>query len=73
MTELSEYNGHPLIKIKLGEWQKDGETKVDWLTFGKKKAQAILDNLDDIKKFVGITEKEPEAKNEESEEEDLPF
>ena len=45
-TKLGDYKGHPIISLL-----KD-ETDQRPFTFGLGKARLILDNLDDIRKFV---------------------
>jgi len=54
--EYHEYEGSPIMKIVTGQ-SKDGK-KTYGISFGKKKALAILECIDEIKKFVG---EEPEA------------
>jgi len=49
--EYYEYEGNPIMKIVTGE-SKDGK-KTYGISFGKKKAQAILEHIDEIRKFVG--------------------
>ena len=46
MVERSEFNGRPVIILKRAE-----EDKYPF-TFGLNKARLILENLDEIKKFV---------------------
>ena len=46
MVERSEYNGRPVIILRRTE-----EDKYPF-TFGLNKARLILENLDEVKKFV---------------------
>ncbi len=46
--EYDEYKGRPVLKIHIGEWNG----KDDWLIVGVKKAQAICDDIDYIRRFV---------------------
>lgn len=46
MIERSEYNGKPIIVLKRNETDKYP------FSFGVSKAKLILENLDEIKKFV---------------------
>lgn len=46
IVEESEFKGNPMIVIK-----KDGEDKYPF-QFGVKKAQLVLENIEEIKKFV---------------------
>ena len=46
IVEKSEYKGNPMIELKYNEWDKYP------FRFGLKKANLILDCLEDIKKFV---------------------
>lgn len=45
-VEYGDYNGHPIIKLK----SNDGSPVS--LIFGFSKARLILENIDEIKKFV---------------------
>jgi hypothetical protein len=45
-VEVGEYNGNPVIIIKRSD------NDLFPFRFGVKKAQLIIDHLDDIKKFV---------------------
>lgn len=47
---MSEYKGNPTISLPLGSTDREGNEKM--FTFGVKKAQAILEHLDEIRKFV---------------------
>lgn len=49
----SEYKGYPIAKIYTGEFK--GESQ--FLTLGLKKAQAVLDNIDRLRKWVDENEK----------------
>lgn len=49
-TELSEYKGNPMISLMFGEKRI--------LSFGLKKAMAIVACIEDIKKFVNDNKKE---------------
>ena len=44
MPERDEYNGHPILKLPMG--------KDKWFQFGIKKAETILDYIDEIEAFV---------------------
>lgn len=46
MIERSEFNGRPVIILKRGEGDKYP------FTFGLSKARLILENLEEVKKFV---------------------
>lgn len=46
VAEYSEYKGHPLISLK-----RDEEDKYPF-RFGVKKAQLIVDNFEEVKKFA---------------------
>jgi len=46
VAEIEEYNGNPVISLKRDE--NDNYP----FRFGIRKAQLIIDNIDDIKKFV---------------------
>jgi hypothetical protein len=45
-AEIEEYNGNPVISLK-----RDKNDSYPF-KFGLRKAQLILDNIDEIKKFV---------------------
>ncbi|MFA6217572.1 MAG: hypothetical protein WDL87_08010 [Candidatus Omnitrophota bacterium] len=53
MIERSEFKGKPLIVIK-----RDEEDKYPF-SFGLGKAKLILENIDEIKKFVEENDKKP--------------
>jgi hypothetical protein len=53
IVERSEYKGKPLIVIK-----RDEEDKYPF-SFGLSKAKMILENIDEIKKFVEENDKKP--------------
>ncbi|MFA5119312.1 MAG: hypothetical protein WC695_10805 [Candidatus Omnitrophota bacterium] len=53
IIERSEYKGKPLIVIK-----RDEEDKYPF-SFGLSKAKMILENIDEIKKFVEENDKKP--------------
>ena len=44
-VEINEFKGNPIFNIKSGEFNV--------ISFGKSKAKAILDHIDEIKEFVG--------------------
>lgn len=46
VAEIEEYNGNPVISLK-----RDKNDNYPF-RFGLRKAQLILDNIDEIKKFV---------------------
>jgi hypothetical protein len=48
-VKISEYRGFPTIGIPTGT-NKNGETY--YFTFGKGKARAILEHIDEIRAFV---------------------
>lgn len=48
-AKIGEYKGHKMLILT--EEGKEGEDKYPF-SFGIKKAKLILDNLEDIKKFV---------------------
>lgn len=51
IIEKGEYKGHPTLAI----WEsQEGEKKGNYpiVSFGKKKYQAVLDNLEAVKEFV---------------------
>lgn len=51
-VEITECKGHPTITI--WELEESGErSKYPLISFGKKKAQAILQNLEKIKELAG--------------------
>ncbi len=53
VSEYEEYKGHKLLKI----FEVDEEGRKDKYplhNFGKKKAQAILNHLEDIKALAGV-------------------
>ncbi len=45
-AEIEDYNGNPVIALKRNE------NDIYPLRFGLRKAQLILDHIDEIKKFV---------------------
>ncbi len=47
-VKTSEYKGSPILSLLINEYQG----KPQYLSFGKRKAETILNHLDDIKKFV---------------------
>ncbi|MBI5232872.1 MAG: hypothetical protein HY880_00805 [Deltaproteobacteria bacterium] len=47
---IGEFKGKPTISLPLGTVDKEGQERN--FTFGVKKAQAILEYIEDIKKFV---------------------
>ena len=55
MIERSEYKGKPVLIIK-----RDENDKYPF-AFGLNKARMILENLEEIKRFVEDNNKEPEA------------
>jgi hypothetical protein len=55
---ISEYKGNAIISLPVA-----GSTKYPF-TFGLNKAKAILEYLDDIKKFVEDNDKKPEEPKE---------
>ena len=52
MVERGEYNGHPLIILKRDENEKFP------FSFGLTKARLIVENIEEIEKFVKENEKE---------------
>jgi hypothetical protein len=56
-VKISEYKGSPIINI-LEEDELLGHKKV--ISFGKKKAKAILDHIDEIEEFVNNDNSETE-------------
>ena len=52
MVERGEFNGHPLIIMKRNENDKFP------FSFGLSKARLIVENIEEIKKFVKENEKE---------------
>lgn len=55
MVERGEFKGNPIIILKRDEYDKYP------LSFGLGKARLILENVDEIKKFVEENSKEDEA------------
>lgn len=55
---VGEYKGNAIISLPVS-----GSTKYPF-TFGLNKAKAILEFLEDIKKFVAENDKKPEAEKE---------
>lgn len=49
----SEYKGYPVAKIYTGEYK--GETQ--YITLGLRKAQAVLDNIDRLRRWVDENER----------------
>jgi len=47
---IGEFKGNPTISLPIGTTDREGSEKM--FTFGVKKAQAILEHIEDIKKFV---------------------
>lgn len=60
-AKVSEYKGNPIIAIPTGNSERYP------FSFGYTKAKAILEYLDDIKKFVEEVEKTKEVKETNSE------
>ena len=52
VLEIEEYNGNPVIALK-----RDAEDNYPF-RFGLRKAQLIIDNIEEIKKFVKERAKE---------------
>lgn len=52
--DFETYKGHDLIKIYTGHtWKdKDGDIQEETISFGVRKAKAICDNIDYIRKFA---------------------
>jgi hypothetical protein len=48
-TEESEYKGYPVFNIKYTD--KDGEERT-LISFGKNKARAICEHIDEIRQFA---------------------
>ena len=48
--KIGEFKGNPTFSLLTGIGQKDG--KEYWLTFGVRKAKAIMDVKDEIAKFI---------------------
>lgn len=45
--------GHDVIKIYTGhKYMKDGEETEEFVSFGVRKAQAICDNIDHVRRFA---------------------
>ena len=61
---VGEYKGNAIISLPVS-----GSTKYPF-TFGLNKAKAILEYLDDIRKFVENTDKKTEEEEKEEKEED---
>jgi hypothetical protein len=55
MVERSEFKGNPIIILKRDEFDKYP------VSFGLSKAKLILENVDEIKKFVEENKKEEKA------------
>jgi len=51
--EYDEYKGYPILRIHLGT-RRDG--KDDYLSIGVKKARAICEDIDHIRRFVDQAE-----------------
>ena len=51
VVERGEFNGRPVLILKRGEGDKYA------FTFGLSKARLIMENLDEIKKFVEENDK----------------
>ncbi len=54
-AKIGEFKGNAVITLPIGNSERYS------FTFGVSKAKAILEYLDDIKKFVEEHEKKPEA------------
>lgn len=54
-TQISQYGKHPILNIKEKDSKEDDKPII---SFGLKKAQAILASIDSIKKFVDSNGKE---------------
>jgi len=50
VSEIGKYKGTPTITLKRDEQDKYG------FCFGKKKAELVLEHIEDIKKFVNESE-----------------
>ena len=53
--KTGEYKGSPTFSVLTGVSAKTGEEW--WFTFGVKKAQAILENIDQLRKWVDENER----------------
>ena len=53
--KTGEYKGYPTFSVLTGINKKTDEEQ--WLTFGLKKAQAILENIDRLRKWVDENER----------------
>jgi len=75
-VEYEEYKGHQLIKIFTGKtWLKDGEEQREYITFGERKAIAIVEQFDQIRKFAGFPSTKPATTDEKEDKphDDIPF
>lgn len=60
-TEISEFKGNPIFNIhKLDEEGKRPENYSLVVGFGLGKAKAIIENIEEIKKFVAANDKKEE-------------
>lgn len=53
-VEYEDYKGHDLIRVFTGKTYKDknGDQKEESICFGVRKAQAICEQIDQIRKFA---------------------
>ena len=73
-TKLDEFKGNQLLKIIVGTWTDTaGNVKENSISFGIKKAQAILSCLGDIERFVEGTYEETEPAPPPSDDPESPF
>jgi len=56
--DYETFKGHDMIKIYTGGSYKNsaGETIDEYISFGVRKARAIVEHIDEIRKFAGIQE-----------------
>lgn len=53
--KIGEYRGNPTFSLLTGIGQKDG--KEYWMTFGVRKAKAIMEAKEEIAKFIKDNDK----------------
>jgi alpha-galactosidase/6-phospho-beta-glucosidase family protein len=59
----NEFRGNPIIEIG---YKNDNEQYIRIISFGYRKAQAIINNIDGIKAFVEKTEKQKQQKQQQT-------
>lgn len=62
-TKEAEFRGNPIIEIG---YKNDNDQYIRIISFGYRKAQAIINNIDGIKAFVEKTEKQKQQKQQQT-------